>query len=58
MNDKEKLEDLKKNLKDIEPILSKTFKTSQELYSHLTINKKLYEEGIAFMKKSNNSNTN
>ncbi|SDF85707.1 hypothetical protein [Epilithonimonas hungarica] len=45
MNSKEELEKLKKRLREIEPILSKTFNTDKELNAYLEKNKNLYEEG-------------
>lgn len=44
-NQNEQLEKLKKRLKQIEPILSKTFNTDKELNAYLEKNKNLYEEG-------------
>ena len=44
-NKQEQLKKIKARLEEIEPILNKTFKTSEELNSHVKKNKILYEEG-------------
>lgn len=35
---------LEKRLKEIEPIINKSFKTEQELKKHVELNKSIYEE--------------
>lgn len=45
MNNKEKLEHLQARLKEIEPIITRSFKTSKEVNAYYEKNKDLYIEG-------------
>ena len=45
MDKKAKIEQLRKRLKEIEPILNKTFNTNRDIKRHVKKNKNLYDEG-------------